>query len=67
MKAGLIVLAAAFGSAVASSLHKRHEAFHQRRSSIHVPSYFHTECCQEVVTVTMCGTSTSFGVEGHPT
>lgn len=63
MKTGLIVFAAAFGSAVASSLHKRHEAFHQRRDgwSGQVPSYFNTQCCQKVVTVTVCGSGMSFG------
>lgn len=72
MKTGLIVFAAAFGSAVASSIHKRHEAFHQRRGGDwtgQVPNYFNTECCQKVVTVTVFGTATGtlFGVQGHLT
>jgi len=65
MKTGLLVFAATFGSAVAFSFHKRHEAFHQRRGAGwngQVPSYFKTECCQKVVTVTVCGTGMSFGV-----
>lgn len=61
MKAALLMLTAALGSVVAA--HKRHDAFHQRRGnwgiqpSGWVPHPFEPECCKEVVTVTVYGSS----------
>jgi len=59
MKAALVLLAA-LGLA---SAHKRHEQFHRRgdwgvKPSGWTPDYFQSECCKEVVTVTVYGSST---------
>ena len=50
-----LAIAAAIG-AVAASSHHAHEEFHKRWPA---PSYFQPECCQNIVTVTVYGTSKS--------